>query len=236
MTVFENGDRVTSIFGMRTLNGVRKMHNGIDIVPINKADTKCRSTINGEVIYTSNGYNYGRGMNVIITYFNGDRQVFIRHQHANKIFVNKGQHVKANDFVIEFGATGDVTGKHDHFEVVVGGTLNNATGEIKGGIAIDPSIYLCYNNSIGTKEENNVVYSENNVEENDEMKRIGIYEEIDMSKIDYEELFEGLQDNTYIMQAPFDIYSRRWVREFNESNFNSAINELEKGEILALCK
>lgn len=181
MTVYEGSNRVTSPFGKRILNGRTAMHNGIDIAK--DKGSKQRACVAGTVAWTSTGYSYGRGKNLVIRKDTARGTVWVRHQHADSLLVKKGATVSPAMYVATEGTTGDVTGSHEHFEVVIGGALDNSTGEIVGGMAVDPSPWLGIPNAKGTYPQNDLVYNygtgkhetENNTattEEDDNMYRL----------------------------------------------------------------
>lgn len=157
MTIYEGTQRVSSPMGTRVLNGKTENHRGIDVVKGH--GSKQRATIAGIVEWVSTGYNYGRGVNVIIKQELNGQVCRVRHQHCDQILVKEGQLVIPTTFVSTEGATGNVTGSHDHYEVVTGGTLNRSTGEIIGGSVRNPSDWLGIANAVGTYPQNDIVYN-----------------------------------------------------------------------------
>ncbi len=109
--------KITSKFGQRG----KQFHHGIDIA--------CRG-INGQAIIASNSGTVtyvqfgdsGYGNNVIITHGNG---VKTRYAHCSSIAVAQGQKVAQGDIIATVGSTGDSTGPHLHFEVIVNGVTRN---------------------------------------------------------------------------------------------------------------
>ncbi|WP_240421864.1 glucosaminidase domain-containing protein [Paenibacillus periandrae] len=112
---------VTSNFGMRInpTDGVKKLHKGMDIAPLN-SDTRDFPNIaamDGIVLiaeFSTDGYGY----KVVIDHGNGLNTLYA-HMKAGSLKVSKGQKVKAGTVLGTMGQTGDVTGRHLHFEVHV---------------------------------------------------------------------------------------------------------------------
>ena len=98
-------------------------HNGIDIAA---------SGIQGQTIVAADGgtvvsvqyLNYGYGYHVIIDHGNGMRTLYA---HASRIYVTPGQQVSKGQAIAAVGSTGNSTGYHLHFEVIVNGVRYNPT-------------------------------------------------------------------------------------------------------------
>lgn len=106
---------LSSRFGMRTLFGVTRMHNGIDIsaplgTPIKAAD-------GGKVILAD--WNGGYGKCVIINHGGG---VATLYGHLSEIRVSVGKGVSQGEVIGLCGSTGFSTGPHLHFEVRINGS------------------------------------------------------------------------------------------------------------------
>lgn len=98
-------------------------HSGLDIaVP---TGTPAASAAAGRVSFA--GWDGGYGYSVIVDHGGGYET---RYAHASKLLVVQGQQVSQGDDVILVGATGNSTGPHLHFEVLVNGTHQ------------DPRLYL----------------------------------------------------------------------------------------------
>lgn len=102
--------RLSSPFGMRW----GKMHSGIDIAsgygnPVWAAGP-------GRVIRA--GWNGGYGREVEISHGSG---VITRYAHLSSIGVQEGQTVNRGQFIGRVGASGNATGPHLHFEVLING-------------------------------------------------------------------------------------------------------------------
>nr|WP_322713896.1 M23 family metallopeptidase [Nostoc sp. ChiSLP03a] len=106
----------TSPYGMRTLNGVTKLHKGIDIA--NSAGTPIQAAADGTISSAGNA-NDGYGNKVIIDHANNEQTVYA---HTSKILVSNGQQVKQGQVIALMGNTGHSFGNHLHFEIRVTGT------------------------------------------------------------------------------------------------------------------
>jgi len=118
---------ITSPFGMRTLRGSTRMHNGIDLVAKapggGGAVDAIKAHTGGKV--TVSGYDASAGYllkirtapNVIMVYYH------LREASSFKV----GDTVKTGQIIGFMGATGNVTGAHLHFGIQVnGGWVNPA--------------------------------------------------------------------------------------------------------------
>lgn len=110
-----NAAKITSPYGPRTAPkaGASTDHKGVDI-----------SAVTGTQVYAANagtidvGYNATSGNWVSVTGADGLKTVY---RHLQTAQVTKGQSVAAGDPIALSGATGNVTGAHLHFEVLVDG-------------------------------------------------------------------------------------------------------------------
>lgn len=109
---------VSSPFGYRTFNGVRQLHNGIDLPA--PTGTPIFTPLSGTV--TNNFYNSRGGNQIIIS--SGD--VTMGYAHLNKRSpLAVGTLVKKGDIIGEVGNTGISTGAHLHYTIRVNGELIN---------------------------------------------------------------------------------------------------------------
>lgn len=124
--------KITSPYGMRTLNGTTSMHNGIDLVAKATNGTSMTDYITAhstgtvtKVGYEENGAGYyvfiETSTNVEMAYF---------HMKQGSIRVSVGQKVNKGQVMGYMGNTGRCTGAHLHF------------GIKKNGKWIDPTPYL----------------------------------------------------------------------------------------------
>ena len=73
-------------------------------------------------VVTDTGYTNSYGYYVIIRHNNG---ISTKYAHANQLCVKTGDSVKSGDVIALVGRTGNATGNHLHFEVIVNGTRRN---------------------------------------------------------------------------------------------------------------
>ena len=105
--------RITSRYGVSSR--IRKStHTGLDISAITGTDIKV--VADGTVI--SANYNGSYGNLVKIDHGNG---VETWYAHTSKMYVKKGDTVKAGDVIAAVGSTGNSTGPHLHLEIRVNG-------------------------------------------------------------------------------------------------------------------
>lgn len=107
---------ITSTFGSRW----GAFHKGIDISG-SGAYGKVIVAADGGVV-TLAGWNDGYGKCVIINHKNGKKTLY---GHCSALLVSAGQAVSRGQAIARIGSTGDSTGPHLHFEVIVGGTHVN---------------------------------------------------------------------------------------------------------------
>lgn len=98
--------------------GDGRNHKGLDIVA--PAMTDIYAVKEGKVTYA--GWKDDYGYNVIIDHGNG---VQTRYAHCSKLIVKTGDTVSQGDHIAEVGTTGQSTGNHLHFEVIINGTRVN---------------------------------------------------------------------------------------------------------------
>lgn len=160
MTPFKGTNRITSPYGPRKYTNssgklVSEYHNGQDIVPtrysgqtVPEEDWDFREVTGGDVIAVSTGYNYGRGTLVKVQTAPGVVEIY---QHAESIYVKVGDHVPQGMVLGRAGSTGNVTGRHLHFEVQVNGApvepsawsgIPNAAGTYAGNDDMDNGTIL----------------------------------------------------------------------------------------------
>lgn len=131
--------RVTSPFGMRTLNGTTAMHMGVDLVGTNKyIVAPCDGKIGwaGEYDDRKNGGRTWEWGNYVR--LETDEGYMIYLCHMSSVSVRTGQRVKAGDRLGIEGSTGKSTGSHCHFEIR------------KNGKSVDPTPFLGIANRVGS--------------------------------------------------------------------------------------
>ena len=112
---------ITSPFGMRTLRGTTRMHNGIDLVARHPEGYGALDHIKAHTggTVTASGYDSSAGYllkirtapNVVMVYYH------LREASSFKV----GDTVKTGQIIGFMGATGNVTGAHLHFGIQVNG-------------------------------------------------------------------------------------------------------------------
>lgn len=147
MTPFKGTNRITSPYGPRKYTNsagkvISEHHNGQDSVPtrysgqtVPEEDWDFREVTGGDVIAVSTGYNYGRGTLVKVQTAPDVVEIY---QHAESIYVKVGDHVPQGTVLGRAGSTGNVTGRHLHFEVQV------------NGVPVEPSAWSGVPNAAGT--------------------------------------------------------------------------------------
>lgn len=114
-----SGGRLSSPFGPRW----GTIHKGVDwSCP---TGTAVKASCGGKVV--SAGWSSGYGNTVLIRHPDGKQT---RYGHLSKLLVSAGQSVDQGQIVALSGNTGNSTGPHLHFEIIVNGTQ------------VDPYIYL----------------------------------------------------------------------------------------------
>jgi len=73
-------------------------------------------------VATQVGWNGGYGLSAVITHPNGLKT---RYAHMQKVFITQGQSVSRGQTIGEEGSTGNSSGSHLHFEVIVGSSFIN---------------------------------------------------------------------------------------------------------------
>ena len=104
---------ISSRYGVRSRIR-RSNHTGLDIAAT--TGTPIKVMANGVV--TNASYSGAYGKLVKVDHGNG---VETWYAHTSKMYVKKGQEVKAGDIIAEVGSTGNSTGPHLHFEIRLNG-------------------------------------------------------------------------------------------------------------------
>ena len=122
---------ISSPYGMRTLNGTTRMHNGIDICRwsgTHGASIVAVKEGTVEVAYHS-GYNGGFGLYVVINHGNGVKSYYA---HLSATHVNVGDYVTQGTVIGLAGNTGYSFGAHLHFGIMVNGKWQNPLNYVPG--------------------------------------------------------------------------------------------------------
>jgi murein DD-endopeptidase MepM/ murein hydrolase activator NlpD len=111
---------VSSGFGMRLhpIYGNLRRHTGIDLNA--NIGTPIYATGGGTV--ESAGWEGGYGNAVVINHGFGYKTLY---GHCQKMLVNPGQKIVRGQQIATVGTTGDATGPHVHYEVIVKGEVDN---------------------------------------------------------------------------------------------------------------
>lgn len=116
---------VSSPYGWRTLRGYRDFHTGVDLTLPGGGSTGAVivASLDGTVESVRRS-NSGYGHCVVINHGGG---VKTRYAHclAGSISVSVGQHVSAGQAIARVGRTGNATGPHLHFEIIINGSTVN---------------------------------------------------------------------------------------------------------------
>ena len=118
---------ISSQYGYRIhpISNVRSFHKGIDIPA--PQDTDIVSIDDG--IVTFSGYQNGYGNVIKIKHFDGKISIYA---HNNSLIVSEDDVVKQGDIIAKVGSTGNSTGNHVHFEIIVNNkNINPIYGVIK---------------------------------------------------------------------------------------------------------
>ena len=142
ISCFKGKFKVTSPYGMRTLNGSTSLHNGIDIVGLEDTTiyAPCDGTIGASTIVTNKSDSTWEWGHFVRLDTSDGHSIYMCHMASRAVSV--GRKVKKGDKLGVMGSTGYVTGPHTHFEVRKYGT----------NTAVDPSAYSGIPNKVGTYE------------------------------------------------------------------------------------
>ena len=116
---------VTSSYKMRTLNGITKQHNGIDICRDGVASygSSIVAVKSGKVTTAyHSGYNGGFGLYVVVDHGEGVKTYYA---HMSRVNVNVGDYVTQGTKLGEIGNTGYSFGAHLHFGLMINGSWVN---------------------------------------------------------------------------------------------------------------
>ena len=123
---------VSSPYGYRNpdISG-KSFHGGIDIVTGtgNSTGVPIIASASGTVIYVAKSYS-GYGHQVLIDHGKGITTRYA-HMKSGSISVSVGQKVKQGQQIGRIGSTGNSTGPHLHFEIIVNGVKQNPNKYLK---------------------------------------------------------------------------------------------------------
>ena len=115
-----SSNKITSPYGTRS----RGFHSGIDLQA--KTGTSVYASAGGKVVLASWYYVYGNC--IVIDHGNG---IKTRYAHLSSYKVKVGDTVSRGQLIALSGNTGNSTGPHLHFEVIVNGSTKNPVNYLK---------------------------------------------------------------------------------------------------------
>lgn len=130
--------KITSIYGYRTMSGIREFHKGLDMVGldnINVIAVKDGTVVRSRIVTDKNNATWQWGNYVAVAHKDGTTAYYCHLKSRN---VSQGQQIKAGTVIGVMGSTGYSTGPHLHFELR------------KGTTAINPCVLLGITNQVGT--------------------------------------------------------------------------------------
>ncbi len=116
---------VSSYYGWRTLRGYSDFHTGIDLTRPGGGSTGAIivASLDGTVESVQRSYS-GYGHSIVINHGGGLKTRYA-HCLQGSISVYVGQRVSAGQAIARVGSTGNVTGPHLHFEIIMNGNRVN---------------------------------------------------------------------------------------------------------------
>lgn len=126
----------TSSFGFRTdpINGSAGFHTGLDIGAACGSDAY--ASREGQVSFA--GVAGGYGNRIVILHPNG---VSSSYNHLQEILVKVGDQVKQGQVIAKVGTTGNSTGCHLHFEIMIDGKFTDPLPFLNGTAGANPKTY-----------------------------------------------------------------------------------------------
>ena len=118
--------RISSPYGYRIhpIYNAKKFHSGVDLAA--PGGTNILAAENGKVI--SAGWNGGYGNCLVVDHGGGISTLYA---HASRLLVSKGAYVTKGQVIAKVGTTGNSTGNHLHFEVLINGKTTDPMAYIK---------------------------------------------------------------------------------------------------------
>ena len=101
-------------------------HTGQDIAA--PRGTNIYASMSGTVISVSS-QSYGYGKSIVIDHGNGVRT---RYAHCSAMYVSVGEYVSQGQVIAAVGMTGNTSGNHCHFEIIINGVFKNPRNYIGG--------------------------------------------------------------------------------------------------------
>lgn len=118
--------RISSPYGWRLhpIYKTNKFHSGVDLAA--PGGSNILAAESGKVI--SAGWNGGYGNCLVVDHGGGISTLYA---HASRLCVSKGEYVTKGQVIAKVGTTGNSTGNHLHFEVLIGGKTTDPMAYIK---------------------------------------------------------------------------------------------------------
>ena len=118
--------RISSPYGYRIhpIYKTQKFHSGVDLAA--PGGSNILAAENGKVI--SAGWNGGYGNCLVVDHGGGISTLYA---HASRLVVSKGEYVTKGQVIAKVGTTGNSTGNHLHFEVLINGKTTDPMKYIK---------------------------------------------------------------------------------------------------------
>ena len=118
--------RISSPYGWRfhPIYKTNKFHSGVDLAA--PGGSNILAAENGKVI--SAGWNGGYGNCLVVDHGGGITTLYA---HASKLVASKGEYVTKGQVIAKVGTTGNSTGNHLHFEVLINGKTTDPMSYIK---------------------------------------------------------------------------------------------------------
>jgi len=110
--------KLSSMFGMRHLRHINRMHTGIDIsAPVG---TRIYASAAGQILFSGQKNGYG---DVVVISHDSDHETL--YAHMSRILVHEGSTVRRGQVIGYVGKTGRVTGANLHYETRIHGIAYN---------------------------------------------------------------------------------------------------------------
>ncbi len=113
--------RISSGYSWRVLFNKNEFHKGLDICDDFGSDVVASD---GGLVIKAGMDRSGYGNMVLIQHDDG---TLTRYAHNSKLYVKEGQRVAQGEVIAAMGKTGQATGVHVHFEVIVNGSAEDPT-------------------------------------------------------------------------------------------------------------
>lgn len=159
-----DGAKITSGFGMRLhpLLGYTRLHKGVDFGA--PTGTPIYAAGNGTIVDMGFRSDYG---NYIRIRHNGTYSTAYAHSSRFAAGLHKGDRVKQGEVIAYVGATGEATGPHLHYEVLINNQqVNPATVKVAGGDKLTGKDLTAFKSQVAkinadmTKQKNNALIAQ----------------------------------------------------------------------------